>query len=79
MSAMFAKFSSSFQSNIVSTETGFDYVPPVTNTGEQVIDHEPDPYILELQDKGGYDSEGKSVQGDITMLSRIRCHNPLPL
>jgi hypothetical protein len=63
MSKMFAQFSSRFQPN---AELEKDHTPPTTSRHgrDQVAEQESDPYVLELQDKGGYDSEGRSVHGD---------------
>jgi hypothetical protein len=73
MSKMFANFSSRFrkQNEFEKIQT-----PPITarHSRDQVTEQESDPYVLELQDKGGYDSEGRSVQGDSRPISHTVSH-----
>jgi hypothetical protein len=64
MKNMFQQFSSRVMSNQVGSSSRKEtQVISPTPQMEQGIDHDhdQDPYVIALQDKGGYDSDGKSV------------------
>jgi hypothetical protein len=68
---MFAQFSASVQAtNVVPVQNVEQCHPSTASTAntstkkDANVASEQDPYILDLQDKGGYDSDGRSMHGD---------------
>jgi hypothetical protein len=73
MKAMFAKFAAQFQTTPVVPAVGAapqgkpsqaSAVGAAPQGKQPSMESEQDPYILDLQDTGGYDSDGKSIHGD---------------